>query len=345
VKLPYARVLVVDDIDTNLDVAKGSMKPYGMQVDCMTSGQQAIDAICAEEGKYDAIFMDHMMPGMDGIETTRWIRNLGTDYAKNIPIIALTANAIAGNEEMFIREGFQAFLPKPIDISRLDDVIRHWVRDKNKEKEDAVIEENSEDNQDETVDQLLENKIEGLDIVKGLERYKQNEEIYIHILRSYVKNTPKLLDSIKNIDKDSLPGYAITVHGIKGTSRSISADYLGNLAEELEMASKAGDFDFVSKNNDKFTEALEKLIADIEKMLAVIYTKKSKPKKGKPDIEILSKLLAACRDYDMDAVDEAMAEIENYEYESDDGLAEWLHENVRQMNFKEIIDKLSVLIN
>jgi signal transduction histidine kinase len=102
IRLPYARVLVVDDVVTNLDVAKGMMKPYAMQVDCVTGGQEAIDLVRAEEVLYNAIFMDQMMPGIDGLETTRIIREeIGTEYARTVPIIALTANAIVGNEEMF----------------------------------------------------------------------------------------------------------------------------------------------------------------------------------------------------------------------------------------------------
>ncbi|MDR1744123.1 MAG: response regulator, partial [Planctomycetota bacterium] len=101
--LSYARVLVVDDIATNLDVARGMLKPYGLKIDCATSGRRAIEAIRAEKPRYDAIFMDHMMPEMDGIEATRIIREeIGTEYARNIPIVALTANAIVGNEEMFL---------------------------------------------------------------------------------------------------------------------------------------------------------------------------------------------------------------------------------------------------
>ncbi|MCL1941828.1 MAG: ATP-binding protein, partial [Synergistaceae bacterium] len=125
VNLSYARVLVVDDVVTNLDVAKGFMKPYGMQIDCVSSGQKAIDAVRDESVRYNAIFMDHMMPGMDGMEATRIIREeIGSEYAKTVPIIALTANAIAGNEEMFLGSGFQAFISKPIEIDRLDAVIR-----------------------------------------------------------------------------------------------------------------------------------------------------------------------------------------------------------------------------
>jgi CheY-like chemotaxis protein len=128
IKLPNARVLVVDDNVTNLDVAKGAMKPYQMQVDCATGGAQAIEAIKKERVHYHAIFMDHMMPGIDGMEATRIIRkDVGTEYAQNIPIIALTANVVAGNEKIFLENGFQAFLPKPINLMMLDKVVHKFI--------------------------------------------------------------------------------------------------------------------------------------------------------------------------------------------------------------------------
>jgi signal transduction histidine kinase len=132
--LSYARVLVVDDFVTNLDVAAGMMRKYKMRVDCVTRGWEAVDRVVAGEPLYDAIFMDHMMPEMDGVEATAAIRVLGTEYAKNIPIIALTANAVAGNEQMFLENGFNAFLAKPFNVMNLDSVIQRWVRKKDKEK-------------------------------------------------------------------------------------------------------------------------------------------------------------------------------------------------------------------
>ena len=132
--LSYARVLVVDDMQTNLDVAMGMLRKYKIQVDCVLSGLDAIERMTAGEPVYDAIFMDHMMPEIDGIEATKQIRALGTKYAQATPIIALTANAIAGNEQMFLDNGFQAFLTKPISIMNLDSIIQRWVRDKSREQ-------------------------------------------------------------------------------------------------------------------------------------------------------------------------------------------------------------------
>ncbi|MDR0322227.1 MAG: response regulator [Treponema sp.] len=131
--LSYARVLVVDDFQTNLDVAAGMLRKYKIQVDCASSGQEAVNLIVSRTPVYDTIFMDHMMPGMDGVETAKMIRELGTKYAQNIPIIALTANAVAGSEQMFLNNGFNDFLPKPFNIMLLDSIVQRWVRDKSKE--------------------------------------------------------------------------------------------------------------------------------------------------------------------------------------------------------------------
>ena len=131
--LSYASVLVVDDMPNNLDVAAALLGKYKMRVDCVAGGQEAIDRINKCEPFYDAIFMDHMMPGMDGVEAATKIRAIGTKYAMTIPIIALTANAIAGNEQMFLNNDFQAFLAKPINIMSLDSIVQRWIRDKSRE--------------------------------------------------------------------------------------------------------------------------------------------------------------------------------------------------------------------
>jgi CheY-like chemotaxis protein len=100
-RMPGASVLVVDDVQMNLDVIQGLMEPYGLYIATVTSGMQAINLI-KNKNEYDIIFMDHMMPIMDGIEATRIIRSLDSEYAKNVPIIAFTANAMSGNDKMFL---------------------------------------------------------------------------------------------------------------------------------------------------------------------------------------------------------------------------------------------------
>ena len=356
IRMPYARVLVVDDVETNLDVAKGMLKPYGMQIDCVTSGQDAINVIRNGRNKYSAIFMDHMMPAMDGIEATRIIREeIGTEYAKTVPIIALTANALVGNEEMFLSKGFQAFIPKPIEIERLDAVVREYVRDKELEK--ALEGENGHklpdirsgrdrrvnvDRRHGSERRVPGIKISGMDTDKGIEHFSGDKESFLSVLRSYAVNTSNLLKSIKGVTRETLAGYAVTVHGIKGSSRGIFAEEVGAKAEALEKAAKDGNFEFVAAYNGAFIEATEKLVGDLQGLIRNMSLANPKPKKDNPDPQVLRKLLAACEKYDIDGIDAAMEDIESCEYSSSYGLVSWLRENIAQSNFVEIKEKLTL---
>ena len=362
ISLPYARILMVDDIPTNLDVAKGMMKPYDMQIDCVASGQEAIDAIRDEKVKYDAVFMDHMMPVMDGVETTKFIREkIGTEYAKTIPIIALTANALVGNEEMFLSNGFQAFLPKPLEMTRLDKTINKWVRNKEKEKVFAEKQINAggemlpdirtgkerraKSSRRSGIDRRMINwKMDGVDVKRGVQQFN-GVDAYLEILHSYVSNIKPLLAAIKEVNRDNLPDYITTVHGIKGSSAGICADAVAVSAELLEKAGRNGDLDFVNTNNPPFLLGVEKLIADIEETLKKMAVMKYRPKKTEPDREVLLNLLTACKNYRMDEVDAAMKEIESFEYETGEELTEWLRENIEHANFVQIKEKLSAIID
>jgi CheY-like chemotaxis protein len=121
---PDFRVLLVDDLDINLKVAAGLLRPYRLKVDSCLSGEEALKLIQAND--YDLVFMDHMMPGLDGIETTRAIRALGGRF-ENLPVVALTANAISGMMEMFLANGFNDFLSKPIERPKLTDILERWI--------------------------------------------------------------------------------------------------------------------------------------------------------------------------------------------------------------------------
>jgi CheY-like chemotaxis protein len=341
--IPYAAVLVVDDVPTNLDVARGMMKPYGMTVDCVASGGEAVHRIRKGEPQYRAIFMDHMMPGMDGIEATRIIREeIGTDYAKTVPIIALTANAIIGNEEMFLNNGFQAFLSKPIDIMRLDMVINDFVRDKKREKELHLSPRPEEPREISREGRFLEGKrIPGLNIPKGLKRFNDNVESYLSILRSYVNNTPAILESIREISAEALSAYAVQVHGVKGSSYGISAETVGKAAKELEDAANGGNIDFVKARNGPFIELTESLIRYIRDLLAELDGETQRPQQPAPDPALLEAVLQASRDYDIDGLDKAIIELEQYRYESQGDLVEWLREQSGKSAFERIEERLS----
>jgi CheY-like chemotaxis protein len=127
--MPYGSVLVVDDVLSNIYVAKGMLSPYGLKIETAKNGLEVVDLV-RDGAEYDVIFMDQMMPKMDGIEATQLLRKMG--YTK--PIIALTANALVGQSEMFLANGFQGFLPKPMDSRELNEVVNRFIRDVYKNK-------------------------------------------------------------------------------------------------------------------------------------------------------------------------------------------------------------------
>jgi len=533
--MPYGRVLVVDDVETNIYVAIGLMKLYKLQIDSAINGQEAINKVM-DGNKYDVIFMDHMMPEMDGIETTKYLRNAGY----TAPIVALTANAVAGQADMFLQNGFDEFIAKPIDTRQLNSILNKLVRDKQPQEvidnarkqadvsinssfpqidslllesfirdankalswleerrrssdfadEDTVrrftvivhgiksslwnIEETDladiayklessgrelstvlaahqvddisktkninliietlpgfinqmrsllkklehrrdkgSNNGDEDIENLraklkdiqlkaadydkkgvseiiadvkncsketkavfdkiislalhsefeeaektaleyeaslpsprialADREIPGLDIKKGLARYEGSEQIYLKVLHSYSSCVNEMLKAIENFSEDKLDQYNIKVHGIKGTSLDIFAEQIGRDALDLENAAKAGNIDYINKHNPAFLESAWKLINNIDETLSKIDAENPKPKKDKPDDALLRRLHSACRDYDIDKADKAISEIEKYKYDSDDGLALWLRENIDKLGFKQIVQKLDYL--
>ncbi|MCL1814229.1 MAG: transporter substrate-binding domain-containing protein [Treponema sp.] len=344
--LPYARVLVVDDVQTNHAVAKGIMKPYKMIVDSVMSGQEAVDLISRAEMHYDAIFMDHMMPGMDGVEAAKLIRELDTGYARDIPIIALTANAVPGIEELFLANGFNAFMTKPINVNVLNTVLNKWVRD---EAKDEIFASVALEEEEQTQDGILTAyNIEGVDLLAGAAQFG-GEENYLEIVKVFVNDTPKLLKEVQNFLNgfrimpaaaaaalDSLKNYTITVHGIKGSCYGICATPVGDLAKELEMAAKAQDLNMVMELNNQFIEATEKLVDEL-KVLIPKKDEKPKEQKNTPDPAILQKLLDAARSYNINNILDTLDELEQYDYKEDSNLVLQLREAANNYEYGDII--------
>jgi len=345
--MSYATVLIVDDVVSNLDVARGMLKPYKIGVECVTSGKEAINRVLDGKVHYDAIFMDHMMPGMDGIQTTRVIREeINSEYAKNVPIIALTANALLGNDSLFLENGFQAYLSKPIDIIRLDQILNQWVRDKKKEKE---LRETAQDTKHESpVKSGVKTKnylIPGINTAEALERFDDDDEVYFQVLKSFVTYNPKQLETFKTAGEDH-EAYRLAAHSMKGSSRNIGAEELGNLAEMLEKAATHDDWDYINAVNADFIKAAEKLIADIEAFLKIVMPddpEANKPEKKSPDPEILDKILEACENYDMAALREGIDALTEFRYPTFPDLAQWTREQANKSNFSVIQKRMAAL--
>ena len=354
-EMPYAKVLIVDDVKANLDITRGILKPYRMQVDCVTSGIEAVECIRNPKVTYNAIFMDHMMPEMDGIEATRIIREeIDSDYARNIPIIALTANAIIGNEEMFLGKGFQAFLTKPVDVMRMDTILRQWVRDREHEQEDEKEEflpcsmparnDETEQKSGETgqVSQEKISRIEGIDWQAGLNYFGGDRDVYLSVIRSYVDNTARLIKQISNVTKETLADYAIHIHGIKGSSYGIEARKIGKHAEELEHAAKAGNFQFVNQNTPFFVENTKKFISELSNLIkANTADTGEKPSRHAPDEALLDQMEEAAANFRIDELEEIIKSLECFKYETQAEQIVWLREKVDQMEFAAIHERLA----
>jgi CheY-like chemotaxis protein len=345
--LPYARVLVVDDVPTNLAVARALFKPYGMTVETANSGREAIELIKESSGKYDAVFMDYMMPEMDGMETTRIIREeMIGDYPKRLPVIALTANALPGNEELLLQNGFNAFMTKPIKTALLNEVLLKWVRDEEKEKtwtgQAASAGDVDMANPQPLPDSTGIGGIDGVDIAAGTTQFG-GEANYLEIIKIFIANTPKLLKSIREIPaavataSEALKNYTITVHGLKGSCYGICANEVGRKAAELEQAAKAGDLDKIIEQNEPFIEAAEDLV---EKLNSLFVKDENKPEKETLDKTVLEKLLEAAKTYNINGMESALTELDGYSYTTGTEILDKLREAVYGYEYKEVVKLL-----
>jgi signal transduction histidine kinase/CheY-like chemotaxis protein len=263
---PSVRVLIVDDVVTNLKVAQGILLPYEMVIDICTTGPASIELV--KNNRYDLVFMDHMMPGMDGIEATAAIRAWENEQApgsqERITIIALTANAISGMREMFLERGFNDYLTKPIEILELHEILKRWIP-----REKQIVEKSGLGNSaDDPVypSALAGRNVDGIDLAAGMERY-QDESVYLEILRSYAASMPDFLDVLRSVSRETLDSYTITVHGIKGASYQICAGKAGREAEALETAARAKDWETVAERNGNFIGIMERLLEELGRFL------------------------------------------------------------------------------
>ncbi|MHC6202522.1 hybrid sensor histidine kinase/response regulator [Breznakiellaceae bacterium SP9] len=333
--VPGARLLVVDDITTNLKVAEGLLSPYKAEVDTCLSGMEAIELVKRRE--YDIVFMDHMMPEMDGIEATAKIRDWERLQQENgggrkpVPIIALTANAVSGMKEMFLEKGFNDFLAKPIDLSKLDDILEKWIH-----AEKKLQEENKEEG---FLDAFA---VDGLDLQAGKNRYRQKP--YLDILRVYYSHTPTLLEKLrrlmeKPLSEESLADYIITVHSLKGSSYGICAQTAAKQAEVLEKAARNGAAE--PAETACLIGTVEKLLQNIgallEKAAAI---EPAKPRAASPDKALLAEFLEACNRYQAGLMEETLAKLEGYEYEAGGELVTWLRKQADDLEFDAIQERL-----
>ncbi|MCL2009635.1 MAG: ATP-binding protein [Synergistaceae bacterium] len=240
--MPYGSALVVDDVESNLYVAKGLLTPYWLSVDTVMSGFDAIDKI--KNGKvYDIVFMDHIMPGMDGIEAAKIIRGMG--YAH--PIVALTANALAGQSEMFLSNGFDDFISKPIDVRQLNAALKKHVRDKQPP---------------EVIEAAFRQK-GGLVVRRTEDGAARLAEVFVRDASKAVKALEAIQEKRGVYEDDDARVYVVNVHAMKSALVNVGAAELSAVAAKLEQAGRKGDTALMSAETPVFLDGLRALIESL----------------------------------------------------------------------------------
>lgn len=253
---PDAQILVVDDVEINLKVIKGLLKKTCIQIDTAESGMECLKHV--RNKKYDLIFLDHMMPEMDGIETLEKMKLLTDSPNKNTPVIMLTANATRGAKKEYMEAGFSDYLTKPVKEEDLQEMLAKYLSDR--------VEQQTElpDEEPEDFMQGLES-IPELDIQTGL-RYCMDQGLYEEILQEYIQ-TDKADKLEQFFDAKDWDNYRIIVHALKSTSLTIGAISLSEGAKALEMAAKDGDESYLISHHQAVMEQYTSLLGKLQKIL------------------------------------------------------------------------------
>ena len=306
---PEAKVLIVDDNAVNLTVAEGLLEPLKMQVDTAGGGKEALDMVSKEH--YDIVFMDHMMPEIDGVEATHIIRRLHPEY-DDVPIIALTANAVEGTKEMFCREGMNDFVAKPIELRMLVAKVRQWLPVEKIEKGYDMMGANKSIKETERLDI----EVGDLDVKFAME-FLVSEELFWKVLKVFYNSIEKKSNLIKTLEEqEDWTNYTVEVHALKNSAKQIGAISLSDKAAALEKAGNARDAWTIHSTTD---EMLEQYIGYQPVLEPFCQDEEENTGKKKVSDDILhgffSKMAEAVDNLDMDQMEEVIQEMSQYYYE------------------------------
>lgn len=254
------RVLVVDDNLINRKVAMGFLKNYGFELTEAGSGAEAVALV--RKNRYNMIFMDHMMPEMDGIEATRLIREECGANGRTPVIVALTANAMEGMRETFLRCGFQDFISKPLDRRRLNEILMRWIPDSMRHRRQETKKKQSVQIRFEDI------SIKGIDIGEAMRYHTGEVEDYLELLELYCMDGKRKCVLLENLlAAHDYKNYEIEVHGLKSASANIGAMELSAHAREHEEAAARGDEEFIVRHSGDLLNYYRKLLHELETFL------------------------------------------------------------------------------
>lgn len=305
---PDAKVLIVDDNKVNLKVTAQLLSQYGIKCATADSGKKAIQMV--RSAYYDLVFMDHMMPELDGVDTTKMIRSQGDAYSKGLPIIALTANAVSGAKEMFLESGLNDFISKPIQLPQLEKVLAKWLPAKLVSYIEAkkpvsnydesldllgIIEVPTESEAAEQADEFL---IPNVDVKAGLALCGGSAEAYIAVMKTFVETAEESILRIENFAQNrNYKDYTTEVHGLKSSSLSIGAKELSEMARQLEMAGRREDYRQIMYE----TPTLIARYTDVVEHIRPFVETEKHSEAGKPPIDV--GILKAKLDEVLEAID------------------------------------------
>ncbi len=311
---PEARVLLVDDNKVNLKVAEGLLRPYKMSLEMADSGMMAIELV--KNRSYDLIFMDHMMPQMDGVEATRVIRTMEDGRYRALPIVALSANAVRGAREMFLEAGMNDFVPKPIEMRVMDRVLRKWLPGDKIVSNRDVEEESDREEQAETAG-ILSWQMEGIDAEIGMKYSGGDENLYREVLSDYMDTIEEKADIIERAVADGdLETYTIEVHSLKSTSKSIGALELSELAKDLEYSGKNSEWGPIIAR----TPALLNMYRELYRVIQPYHTKPAESAADRKAVDpqelkrLLEQLIESADTFDSIRGEEIVAELSRYDF-------------------------------
>ncbi len=281
---PKARVLIVDDNDVNLKIASGLLSPYEMDVRCASSGREALDQIKTDF--LDLVLMDHMMPDLDGVDTVKMVRELTGEYYANLPIVATTANAIIGVREMYLNEGFSDYIAKPLEPSKLEQILKTWVpktkqipktsSSDHKKMEDSgiVLPSHGVQVSPESETLALEpimvpsQKTQLIDIQKGLIFSGGNEVGYADVLHVCLTAGDKNIAKIRRyVAEQNWRLFTIEVHALKSIAKGIGAMPLSEGSHQMESAGKRQDSKYITENISQYWMLFDATMRRIHELL------------------------------------------------------------------------------
>ncbi len=317
---PDASILVVDDNEINLEVTDGLLEPLRMQIDTADSGKRAIQMM--EKKKYHIIFMDHMMPVMDGIETTERIRQTNDEYHQNVPIIALTANALMDAREKFAKAGMNDFVAKPIEMKEICKCLRKWLPQEliipadssapKREKNAAGGEKEGREAALAAAQTAQENALPdlpGINAADGI-KYSGGEKMWYKLLGDFYKLIDAKANKLEKCLADGLiRDYTIEVHALKNTARMAGAAELSEWFHRMEDCGNAGDVETIMAETPD-------LLAELRSYKEILrpYGEAGNQNRRETTKEELTELLTKMHDamdgFDLDGVDDAMKELE-----------------------------------